>query len=123
MLQEGNPRAFGANCFFRVLHRLAQVVEKARQQDAGLQKRQAQLKSQLHRFQKFVYTNEEKTTRANRRASAERETSHARDKEIAVLQRQLAVDEVTCKGFESQVQGRKQCLFLNLTAFFLLGPT
>ncbi|CDJ58341.1 hypothetical protein, conserved, partial [Eimeria maxima] len=83
----------------------AQVVEKARQQDAELQKRQAQLKSQLHRFQKFVYTNEEKTTRANRRASAERETSHARDKEIAVLQRQLAVDEVTCKGFESQVQG------------------
>ncbi|CDI87234.1 hypothetical protein, conserved [Eimeria praecox] len=83
----------------------AQVVEKARQQDAELQKRQAQLKAQLQRFQKFVYTNEDKTARANRRASAERETSHARDREIAVLQRQLAVDEVTCEGFETQVEG------------------
>lgn len=82
------------------------MVEKARQQDAELQKRQAQLKSQLQRFQKFVYTNEEKTTLANRRASAERETSHSRDKEIAVLQRQLAVDEVMCKGLELQVQDR-----------------
>ncbi|CDJ50035.1 hypothetical protein, conserved [Eimeria brunetti] len=80
----------------------AQVVEKARQQDAELQKRQAQLKAQLQRFQKFVYTNEEKTTRANKRASLERETTHARDKEIAVLRRQLAVDEVKCEGFELQ---------------------
>lgn len=82
----------------------AQIVEKARQQDAELQKRQAQLKAQLQRFQKFVYTNEEKASRANKRAATERETSRIRDKEIAVLKRQLAADEVTCAGIESQVQ-------------------
>ncbi|XP_026192165.1 cilia- and flagella-associated protein 73 [Cyclospora cayetanensis] len=80
----------------------AQVAEKARQRDAELQKRQAQLKAQLQRFQKFIYTNEEKTTRANRRASNERETSQIKEKEIATLKRQLSVDEIACAAMESQ---------------------
>ncbi|OEH79409.1 hypothetical protein cyc_03251 [Cyclospora cayetanensis] len=84
----------------------AQVAEKARQRDAELQKRQAQLKAQLQRFQKFIYTNEEKTTRANRRASNERETSQIKEKEIATLKRQLSVDEIACAAMESQAQDR-----------------
>ncbi|KAL8272469.1 hypothetical protein Esti_003592 [Eimeria stiedai] len=82
----------------------AQVVEKARKQGLDLQKKQGQLKAQLQRFQRFVYTNEEKTIRANKRAAADREICQVRTKELAVLQRQLTLDELTCAQVESQVQ-------------------
>ncbi|KAL8451143.1 hypothetical protein Emed_002181 [Eimeria media] len=77
----------------------AQVVEKARQQDLDLQKKQGQLKAQLQRFQRFVYTNEEKTIRANKRAAADKETCQVRTKELAALQRQLTLDEMTLQKF------------------------
>ncbi|KAL8424772.1 hypothetical protein Efla_001361 [Eimeria flavescens] len=83
----------------------AQVLEKARQQDLELQKKQGQLTAQLQRFQKFVLTNEEKTIRANKRASANKENSQVRAKEIAALQRQLALDEAACAEIEAQVEG------------------
>ncbi|KAL8433793.1 hypothetical protein ACSSS7_003639 [Eimeria intestinalis] len=74
----------------------AQVVEKARQQDLDLQKKQGQLKAQLQRFQRFVYTNEEKTARANKRAAADRETCQKFADYLAAVAK--ASPEFSCVG-------------------------
>ncbi|KAL8450039.1 hypothetical protein Emag_003463 [Eimeria magna] len=74
----------------------AQVVEKARQQDLDLQKKQGQLKAQLQRFQRFVYTNEEKTIRANKRAAADKETCQKFADYLAAVAK--ASPEFSCVG-------------------------